>query len=206
MLPEMSDKSADIESVARKALEDEELLAELIDGLMSNKETFRYNCFKVLLHISEQHGEVLYPMWDRFAALLSSDNAYRKLSGIPIIANLTGVDSENKFGEIFNAYYGLLDDKSMIVAIYAAADSGRIVRAKPELEARITKRLLAIDKTHHVPGRKALVKAGAIEAFDEYFDEAGDRDGIIRFVTEQLDSESPKTRKLARSFLQKWQK
>ena len=203
MLPEMSDKEVDIKTVAEKALEGEELLSELLDGLQSKKETFRYNCAKVLKLISETHGEVLYPEWDYFASLLKSNNTYHKLSAILIIANLTKVDTENKFEKIFDSYYQILDDRSMVASIYAASNSGKIVRAKPSLETKITSRLLNIDDTHHESGRKDLIKFGVIEAFSEYYEEAKDRTKIIEFVKEQLENKSPKTRKTAQEFLKK---
>ena len=61
MLPEMNDKDVDIETVAEKALADRELLSEILDGLTSKEETLRYNCHKVLMHISETNGKLLYP-------------------------------------------------------------------------------------------------------------------------------------------------
>ena len=177
------------------------MLTELLAGLKARQETLRYNCFKVLNLLVENNGEVLYPHWNYFVALLGADNTYRKLSALQIIAGLTRVDAGHRFEAIFDRYYDLLDDRSMIVAAYIASNSGKIARAKPELEPRITDRLLSIDKTHHAPGRKALVKAGAIEAFGEYFADAGSKPGIIEFVRRQLASESPKTRKLAGQFL-----
>ena len=202
MLPEMSDKDANIENIAERALEDEELLCKLFEGLRTKEETLRYNCFKALMLISEKHGEVLYPKWDYLAGLLSSDNTYWKLSGLQLIANLTKVDRENKFEQIFDKYYELIDDKSMIVATYVAKNSWKIVNAKPQLETRITNKLLSIDGTHHALGRKDLVKAGAIEAFSQYFEGAKDKDKITEFVKQQLTSGSPKTRKIAKEFLQ----
>ena len=204
MLSEMNGKDADIESIAWEALTDETLLSELVDGLKSSKETFRYKCFKVLMTISEKHGELLYPRWDYFVGLLDSDNSYRKMSAIQLIANLTRVDKESRFEKILEKYYGLLDDNSMIVAIYVASNSGKIVNAKPNLESQITNKLLGIDRTHHPEGRKPLIKAGAIEAFDQYFNGAVNKQGIIQFVKEQQNGDSPKTRKLAKEFLRKW--
>jgi len=204
MLHEMSDKNADIGSVAEKALKDEKLFSELLDGLKSSKETLRYNCFKVLLLISKTRGEVLYPRWDYLVELLCSDNSYHKMSAIHLITNLTKVDTENKFEQLFDRYYSLLDDKSMIVAIYTAGNSGQIVKAKPQMESRITDMLLKIGETHHPSGRKELIKAGAIEAFGEYLEIAANRDRIIEFVKAQQNSESPKTRKIAKEFLKKW--
>jgi len=51
-----------------------------------------------------------------------------------------------------------------------------------------------------------LVKGDIIEAFDEYFEEAEDKREIIEFVKEQLKCDSPKTRKIAAKFLEKWER
>ena len=206
MLPEMNNKEVDIETVAEKASANRELLSEILDGLTSKEETLRYNCHKVLMHISETNGRLLYPEWDFFLELLSSDNSYRKMSAVQLIANLTKVDTENRFEKIVDKYYGLLDDKSMIVAIYVASNSGGIVRSKPQLEREITNKLLDIDRTHHPEGRKPLIKAGAIEAFDKYFAKATDKERILAFVKEQQNCDSPKTRKIAQDFLRKWER
>lgn len=204
MLPEINDKEADIENIAREASKNNELLSEIMVGLKSKNETLRYNCYKVLMQISKTSGQLLYPYWEYFVEFLDSINSYHKMSAIHLIANLTQVDSENKFEGILDKYYNMLDDKSIIVAIYVASASGRIVKAKPQLEKRISDKLLNIDKTHHNEERKPLIKGGAIESFDQYFTEASDKESIIKFVQEQQHSDSPKTRKIAADFLQKW--
>jgi hypothetical protein len=206
MLPELTNKDADIENIAAKALEDRKLLTELLDGLKMKEETYRYNCHKVLMLIGETRGEVLYPAWDYFVEDLSSDNSYHKMSAVHLIAGLAKVDTENRFEEIFDRYYGMLDDRSMIVAYYVAASSAQIVKAKPHLENRITNKLLHIDDTHHLSGRKELIKCGVIEAFNGMCTDAGNKPEITDFVIEQLNSESPKTRKAAKAFLEKWGK
>lgn len=203
MLTELSNKDADIEAAAARALEDSTLLTGLLDGLNSREETYRYNCFKVLMLISREHGELLYPMWDRLAEQLDSDNTYRRISALQLIANLTAVDAEHRFDRLFDRYFALLDDRSVIPAAQLAGAAGRIVRARPQLEARITAKLLSIDETHHHADRKDLIKGYAIEALDEYYEQAGDKQKILEFVRQQLNGSSPKTRKLAREFLRK---
>ena len=185
-------------------MQDEKILSELLDNLKIKDETIRYNSSKVLNLLSQKNPGVLYPQWDYFVELLLSDHTYWKLSVIPVIANLTGVDTENKFNAVFDKYFGLLNDKSMITAVWIAANSGKIARAKPELQTRITDTLLTIDRTHHDPERKDLIKGGAIESFDEYFEETKDKKKILEFVREQLECMSPKTKKLAKDFLVKW--
>jgi hypothetical protein len=199
----LNDKNADIPVIAEKALKDRKLLAELLDGLKVKTETYRYNCHKALVVISENHGQVLYPYWDMFAVSLDSVNSYHKTTAVHLLADLTAVDKENKFEKIFDKYYSLLDDKSMVVAFYTARNSGKIVKAKPELATKITNRLLDIDKTHHNASRKGLIKAGIIEAFGEYYEDYPGKAAMLDFVKEQVKSQSARTRNAAKAFLKK---
>lgn len=204
MLTELSKKNIDVKKVAEKALEDNEVLSELLEGVLSRKETIRFNSFKVLLLISEEHPKALYAKWDFFADLLTRDNTYHKYIAIYIITNLTKVDAKGKFEKIFDEFYALLDDKSMIPAAHVAGNSAKIVAAKPGLQTKITNRLLGIDKTHHHPERRDLIKGYAIEAFSAYFEGALNKGRILEFVKKQTDSKSPRTRKKAKGFLKKW--
>ena len=203
-LIELNDKNMDVESFAKKAVRREDVLSELLINLTAKNETVRYNSAKVLFLISADYPDVLYSEWDYFVGLLSTDNTYWKCSAIRILANLVRVDRENKFEKIFNIYYGLLDDKSIIPAAYVASDSGKIAKAKPELQTKIAQRLLNIDETHHKQERKDLIKSAIIEAFNEYYEGIKNKKKIIEFVKEQLECQSPKTRKAAANFLRKW--
>jgi hypothetical protein len=183
-------------------VKDKKSLPELLQALKSKDDTERYGSFQVLLSLSQESPATLYPHWDFLAEMLDSDNAYWKLIAVRLLANLTAADSENKFEQVFDKYYNLLND-SVIIAGHITASSGRIARAKPGLQAKITDRLLSIDKTNQK--HKDLIKAGAIESFGEYFAQSQDRERILDFVRRQLDGESPKTRKIAKAFLKKWE-
>jgi hypothetical protein len=196
-------KNINIKAIAKKALKDDKLLAELLDNLWSKKETIRYNSHKVLSQISEEQPKLLYGHWDYFVRFLDSDNTYHKLSAIILLANLTKVDRNNKFEQIFNKFYGLLNDKSFITAAYVCGASGKIALAKPKLQTKITNKLLSIDKTHHEQERKDLVKANIIETFEEYYDRIRGKKKILEFVENQLNCASPKTRKAAKEFLKR---
>ena len=196
-------KNIDIKAIAKKALNDDKLLAELLDNLWSKKETIRYNSHKVLSQISEEQPKLLYGQWDYFVKFLDSDNTYHKLSAIILLANLTKIDRGNKFEKIFNKFYGLLNDKSFITAAYVCGASGKIALSKPKLQAKITNRLLSIDKTQHEQERKDLVIANIIEAFDEYYVQIRGKKKILEFVEKQLNCKSPKTRQIAKEFLKR---
>ena len=104
MLPDLNDKNMNVETMAKEALKDKKILSELLANLKTKNETVRYNSSKVLNLLSEKNPEVLYPQWDYFVELLSSDHTYWKLSVIPLLANLTRIDTENKFERIFEKF------------------------------------------------------------------------------------------------------
>jgi hypothetical protein len=202
IIPELDKKDVDVASLAKRVLEDMEVLPELLDGILAKKDFIRFNSFKVLLFISEEHPEVLYPRWDFFSGLLDSDNSYQQYIAIYLITSLARVDDSARLEGIFDKLYSILDGEGTITAAHLARNSGKIARAKPELRARITERLLNIDRNHRGK-QKELIKGHAIEAFDEYFEDAENQPEILEFVRKQLQSQSPKTRKLAREFLKK---
>ena len=195
-------KGANPEVLAQMALKDGKVLQEALDGVLSKKDVIRQNSFQTLNLISKNHPNRIYNRWGFFANLIRGGNSFHKYIAIWIIANLTKADPENKFEKLFDDYYGLLGDKSVIPAGHVAAKSGIIALAKPELQGQITNRLLNIDNI--VQRHKDLVKAGAIEAFNVYFEKSKDQGKIIEFVKAQLNCESPKTRKIAKKFLEKW--
>ena len=205
VLTDISKKNVNVKSIAKKALKNEDVLSELLDGILSKEDTIRYNSFKTLLLLSEDHPELLYPHWDYFQDLLSSDNSYQKLIAIHLIAILTRIDTENKFEKIFDDYYDILKGERTMTAGHLAATSGKIAKAKPKLQSKITNKLLNIDKIHRGK-QKELIKGYAIEAFNEYFEEANDKKKIMDFVKGQLESKSPKTKTKAKEFLKKWGK
>lgn len=191
-------------ALAKKAVKDEKLLAQLLQEILSRQDKTRYTSFKALMFVAEERPELLYPHWDYLAKLIDNENTHSKYIASYLIASLTPVDTHNKFEKIFDKYYDMLNDRSVIPASHVAANSGEIVRAKPELEPKITEKLLKIDETDHKLGHRELVKSYAIDAFGGYFERAENKERILEFVRNQLNSDSPKTRRRAKEFLKKY--
>ncbi len=192
-------------NIVKKVLKDNKLLSELIKGVASKDDSIRYPNAIALEILSNEHPEMIYPEWDFFIDLLNRRNAYSKSIAIKTIANLTSVDIEDRFENIFNEYYNELNDKSVIVARQLAINSGKIAKAKPKLQTKITNKLLSIDETNHNPNRKDLIKGDIIKAFSEYFEEIENKKEIIKFVKKQLKSTSPSTLKKVKEFLKRWE-
>lgn len=177
-------------------------IKESIEGLKSDNDKIRFKHFNILLPISEKKPELLYPFWDVFTSLLKKDEVSNKYYAIYLIANAVKVDKQNRFERIFNQFYKLLEHESPVVSPNIAGVSGKIVNAKPHLEPKITNKLLEVDKTSKCRYLD-LMKSYVIQAFDEYFDKIKNKKKIIKFVEDQLNSTSPKTKKLAKNFLKK---
>lgn len=197
------------QQMAEQALRSDRALQDLLKGISpkTQKSVIRESSSKAVLLLSEEHPEVLLPHWADFAKLLRCDNGFSKYVAIHVIANLVTAGDEGRFEKTFNTFYKLLDDESVMVASHVAGVSGQIAQAKPELQNKITRRLLDIDKTHFPPDRRALIMSYALPSFDQYFEMTSprDRDHILAFAHQQIDCASPKTRKLAKDFIKKWE-
>ena len=197
---DLDKKNVDIKRLAKKALTDKELLHELLNGIVSEDNTVRSNSFNVLQVISNEKPEFLYPNWDGFQKMLMSKNNYHKYIAISILADLTKVDKENKFEDIFEDYYGILAENKVMTASFVILNSVKIVVNKPELESRVLDRLLNIDNIHQ--GRQSgLLKSYVIEALRKMYPKIKDKERVMKFIKEQLNSSSSSTRDLAACFL-----
>ena len=196
------------ETMAQHALHNQRALQDLLDGISpkTQKSIIRESSSKAVLYLSEQHPEVLLPHWAYFVKLLKSDNGFSKYVAVHVIANLVTAGDDGRFEKSFSTFYKLLDDESVMVASHVAGVSGQIARAKPQLQPKITQRLLGIAQTHFPAERQALIISYAIPALDEYFADssAREQDRILAFVQQQIDCASPKTRRLAKDFVKKW--
>ena len=194
--------TAEQRKVAESAINDGEVLAELLDGLLSKKCVVRYGNFKAVYLISEAHPEVLYPKWDFFEKLLKSNNNTHVFYAIHVLANLAKVDVGNRFEKVFREFYGILNGDALVPACHVAYVSHKIVDAKPELAAKITERLLDLGKARYK--HKELVQANALSSLSKYFDLAGDKDRVICLAKDLMESKSPRARREAVNFLDKW--
>ena len=204
IITDLIDKKITVQTAAEKAVKNASILSELLDGILSKREAIRFNSHETLLIISENYPKVLYLQWDYLVGLLTSDNHFHRYIAINLIANLVKVDSEQKFERDFDRYFDNIAGEKTMVAGQAAMNAGKIAKAKPNLQAKITEMLLKIDQIHR--GKQTeLMKAHAIAAFNDYFDEALVKEKIIGFMKKSLESDSPKTRKVAKEFLEKWE-
>jgi len=208
ILNDLENKAANAEDLARNVIEKPSLLAKIFDGISSDNARARFKSAKTLRIISEKKPTMLYSKMDFFIKLLDSKNNILKWIAIDVIGNLASVDSENKFDKLFNKYYGLLTDESMITIGHVIDNSGKIAKAKPHLTQEITNILLKIENipiTPHITQEcKNILFGKTIQAFGEFFDQIKNKDAVISFVRKQLNNTRNATKTKAEKFLTKY--
>ena len=200
----MKPTEAEIIALTREALTDDAKLEVLWNGLSSKSLDTKQRSYLSLHMLTEVYPERIHARyWDRVVAMLDSGGVDSKYIAIYLLAGMAGAKGDTSFESVFDKYFGLLDDNSLIIPMHVAINATRIFKAKPLLRDRITGYLLRIDQTHHTPGRKALIAANAIESLDKCFEDVGDKPAVIDFVKSYLDAPSPKARKTAKEFLKR---
>ena len=105
LLTKIADKTLTKEALHQKVKQNFGLLPVLLKGTCSPKAAVRYGCAKVLMDLSGEYPEKLYPYMDAFIELLDSKYRILTWNAMAIIANLAKVDKEQKFNAIFDKYY-----------------------------------------------------------------------------------------------------
>ena len=190
-------------ALARQALEQPDVLQRLLDSLSPENTDLRARerAFKALLSLAQAEPDALLRHWGALTALLKSEKAFSKYPAIHLIATLVPADRLRRFDHSFNPYFGLLDDEAVSVAAHVARLAGAIAQARPDLEPRITRRLLALDQSHFSADRRDLVKSYALESFTATFARSEHQAAMISFAQSMLTSKSPRAVRAARAFL-----
>ncbi|MCJ7470196.1 hypothetical protein MUO74_06835 [Candidatus Bathyarchaeota archaeon] len=207
MLQKLGSKAITKEELLQKAEQDFSLLPALLKGTSSSKATIRYACAKVLMDLSEEYPEKLYPRIDDFIVLLGSKYRILTWNAMAIIANLTRVDRDRKFDAIFEQYYGFLNNEYMVTVTNVVGNSAKIALAKPHLVQRIVAELLKVENiqlTPHLTAEcKRVIVEHTIKFFDVFFEKIEAKEQVLSFAKKQLHSTRESLRKEAQSFLEK---
>ena len=202
------DKSMTKEELLKRVKQDFSLIPFLLKGVGSSKAAVRYGCAKVLMDLSEEHPEKLYPYFDSFIDLLDSKYRILTWNAFAIIANLTRVDADKKFDAIFDKYYSFLDNDYMVTVANVVGNSGKIALVKHYFIPKITEELLKVEdistSPHLTEECKRVIAEKTIKVLDLFFDRIDQKERVICFVEVHLDSSRKKLRTAAENFLKKW--
>ena len=202
------DKSVTKEQLLSNVKSNFSLISLLITGVGHPKANVRYGCAKVLMDLSEEHPEKMYPYFDFFVDLLESKYRILKWNALAIIANLTKVDINKKFDAIFDKYYSFLNDGYMVTVANVVGNSINIALGKPYLISKITERLLTVKDVSLTPHLteecKRVIVQQTIKIFDQFFNQIEQKEKVLNFVRTYVNSPRLKLKKIAEAFVEKW--
>lgn len=204
LLEQVGQKGSDKEKIAEQIIGEPTLLKTVIEGLSTRPASIRFGCSKVLRIISQKQPEVLYPHFDFFVKRLNNDNTFLRCDAILILANLASVDSAHKFEAIFGRYFAPIKGPTLIIAANIIGGAAKIALAKPELTDKIVGEFLKVDKAKYQTAECRRIALGqAIASFDEFFEQIGDKERVLKLVKKQLENTRKSTAKKAAQFLKK---
>ena len=207
ILEQISSKGANIDSVAYQLTRNRNLIPRIIDALQAEKSSKKYAYEKVLRLLSGIKPQLVYPYFNVFAELLDADNSFLKWGAIMTIANLTAVDTQNKFENIFKKYYAPIRGPVMVTAANIIGGSGKIVRAKPMLADLIAREVLKVEKAHFLhkgspsPECRNVAIGHAIDALEQFYDQTSHKAEIRNFIKRQFRNTRKQVAKKAEQFL-----
>lgn len=166
----------------------------------------KFGCSKVLVLLSAKDPELLYPKTDKIFDLLGSENRILKWNAIMMLGNLAAVDRDDRVRSVLPDLCLFLTGGELITANHAIAALGKIGRAFPEEQGRITARLLEIENANFETGECRNIAIGkAILALAMFLKPGHAGSEIIDFIRRQTDNTRKATANKARAFLKQFQ-
>lgn len=117
---------------------------DLVETLENKDHSKAYVAMEKLEEISRKKN-LVYPYFDRFAAMLEDGNSYVRNRGIHLIAANAMWDDEGKLNWILDEYLTHLHDPRPVTARHCLNALGEIAAAKPRLTGRIIQALETAD-------------------------------------------------------------
>lgn len=206
MILKISDDNVNISEFAEIIIIDSEIRDTVVYLMLNNQDIMvYYNSYYIISRASELKPELFYNYWDDFLQLLNHQNSYHRDFALILLANLTGVDKEDKFSLIFDDYFSHINDEKFMTSRQCIQNTAMILTNKDELTDEIINILLDIDARCDFPEKqKALLKSDVIDLFNEFYEQINYKERINKFVKAELDSISPKTKKKAKNFVRKY--
>ncbi len=205
LISQISDKNVNIDKFAEIVINNEVIRDKIINQMLNNKHIMAYyHSYNIIAKASELKPELFYKYWGDFASLLNHANSYHRDFGLTLIANLTKVDEKNLFSSIFDDYFKCINDAKFMTARHCIQNTSKILANKSELKEDILDILLNIDELCNFSMKqKALLKSDVINVFDKFYEQIDHKEMINKFIKVELNSISPKTKKIAREFILK---
>lgn len=197
----------DLHVYADQAIEDTTILPILLDILETDQTAIKFLCEKIIRQVSQREPGLLYPYFERMAALMQSGNNFIKWGFIQSLPNLLAVDHEHKWQKVNHLFLSLLDSPSVVTYVSAVAGIPKILEKYPQYEQEYVSSLLKVDqhtflhKGQVSPECQNVAKGQIIACFTQIYPGSNFKGQMLAFVQANRDNPRNKVRKKAKQFL-----
>jgi len=206
MIDQISEKDFDLNAFVQLAIKNMQARNEIVHQMLKNSAIMvYYHCYYIIEKASQERPDLFYTFWGEIAELLHHKNSYHRDFAVDIIGNLTIVDHLNRFSEIRDEYFAIINDKKFMTGNHCLKNLLKIYRNKPDQRGSILELLLDIDRQcNYTEKQKGVLKADVLEIFDEIYEEVPEQNRIKEFIRTEANCISPKTRKKAKDLILKY--
>ena len=135
----------------------------LVPLLTEKNDEIRYLAFLVLCERSNNHPDI-YPYWDVFVSMLSSENSYQRTIGATLIAANIRWDEKKKFARIFQTYMSLCNDEKFAASRLTIQTIPVWAKYAPELLDKVVDELVHINVRSLKESQRKLILLDIINA------------------------------------------
>ena len=200
-------KSKDMEGLVEVLKEEPIRIKGLFEKIKTDKGSGKFFLEKSIRLLSEKDPRLVYPYFSEIAELIQSPNNFIKWGAMITISNLIEVDEENRFEPLFEEYFSLLNDDSMITAGNVASNAWKFIRKNPDWEKEITERLMKVKgniylyKGEPSPECNNIMVGHVLGCFDQYYEVSRLREKMIAFAQSEVDNPRKSVARKAQAFL-----
>ncbi len=201
----IADPDFELDAFVQLALRDADTRTEIAHQMLENPNIMvYYHCYYVAAKASQTQPELFIHFWPQIAALLRHPNTYHRDFALGLLANLTQVDQDDRFADLFDVYFERLRDERITIGKSCVQNSLKIIQNQPQYKNRILDLLFDIDRQCAYPEKQLeLLKSDVLNVLAE-IPLAGDykmkADAFIRACG---SSASPTTRRRARELVKR---
>jgi len=115
MIDQISEKDFDLNAFVQLAIKNMQARNEIVHQMLTNSAIMvYYHCYYIIEKASQERPDLFYTFWGEIAELLHHKNSYHRDFAVDIIGNLTIVDHLNRFSEIRDKYFAIINDKKFM--------------------------------------------------------------------------------------------
>jgi len=206
LIEQIAEKDFDVDTFVQLAIKNEHVRNEVVHQMLTNSAIMiYYHCYYIVDKASQERPKLFISFWGEIAKLLQHKNSYHRDFALDIIGNLTIVDLENRFLEIRDEYFSIINDEKFMTGIHCVKNLLKIYQNKPDQRESILNLLLDIDRQcEYTEKQIGVLKADVLEIFDEIYEDIPERNRINEFLRTEANCISPKTRKKAKELIKKY--